>query len=119
MPNDQTKNKEYIGISEPPIKVRIRNHSKAFNNRIYEKDSELSKYIWELKDNGQTHSIKWSILKGTKGYNTISKSCNLCLTEKLLISTHRDKKKLLNKRTEFISKCRHENKYLLKNYAPD
>lgn len=118
VPGDATKNKEYIGVSEPKCKVRVSNHKKSFNNRRYEKDSELSKYVWTLKDQGVDYSIGWSILKKTSGYNTISKTCNLCLTEKLLISEHKDKDKLLNKRSELVSKCRHENKHLLKNFDP-
>lgn len=118
VPGDATKNKEYIGVSEPKCKVRIGNHKKSFNNRRYEKDSELSKYVWTLKDQGVDYSIGWFILKKTSGYNNKTHTCNLCLTEKLLISEHKDKDKLLNKRSELVSKCRHENKYLLKNFDP-
>ena len=43
-----------------------------------------------------------------------SKACSLCLNEKFHIIT--SKKKLLNKRSELVSTCRHVNKFLLKNY---
>jgi len=43
----------YLGASEPPFKVRYNNHTKAFRNRRYEKDTQLSKLIWELKDKGE------------------------------------------------------------------
>ena len=36
--------------------------------------------------------------------------CNLCLDEKSLIK-YKDTINLLNKREEFIAKCRHKNKY--------
>ena len=50
------------------------------------KDTEPSKYIWELKDKNITnYSIKWSIIKQTSGYNSITNSCNLCLSEKFVI----------------------------------
>ena len=43
------------------------------------------------------------------------KLCNLCLSEKLcIIKAHSSN--LLNKRDEMISKCRHENKFYIKNY---
>ena len=38
----------------------------------------------------------------------------LCLTEKMFI-LQADKKNLLNKRSKLVSKCRHINKFLLKN----
>ena len=40
----------------------------------------------------------------------------LCLEEKMAIITYPDQEKLLNERSELISKCRHENKFLLKYY---
>jgi len=41
-------------------------------------------------------------------------NCQLCLAEKLAILTG-DPKILLNKWSELVSKCRHENKFKLKN----
>ena len=54
-------------------------------------------------------SISTSILK----YN---QTMHLCLYEKLLIATYPNQEELLNKRSELVSKCRHENKFLLKNF---
>ena len=42
-----------------------------------------------------------------------AKRCNLCLAEKLAI-LQADQRTLLNKRSEFVSKCRHRNKFKLK-----
>ena len=44
-----------------------------------------------------------------------SEFCKLCLMEKLYILNALGDERCLNKRTEFISKCRHQNKLLLKN----
>ena len=56
-----------------------------FTNRQKEKDTELSKYIWNLKDKNITnYSIKWSIVKQKSGYNSITNSWNLCLSKKLV-----------------------------------
>ena len=41
--------------------------------------------------------------------------CRLCLIEKLLIIKFQKQDMLLNKRSEFISKCRQENKLLIKS----
>ena len=39
----------------------------------------------------------------------------LCLHKNIYIATYHDQEELLNKRLELISKCRHENKFLLAN----
>ena len=39
----------------------ITTHKKYFRNRYYEHDTELSKYIWKLKDLGKAFILKWSI----------------------------------------------------------
>ena len=86
-----------------------------YHNIRYRLETELSKFIWDLKSNNQTYSIKWKVMKKTSGYNPISKLCSLCTAEKLEICKFKKKDKLLNKRNELISKCRHENKHLLAN----
>ena len=68
-----------------------------------------------LKDKNINFTIKWSIAKTPIPYNCGSKRCDLCLTEKLLIATH-DTKTLLNKRSEIVSKCRHQKKFTLKRF---
>ena len=57
------------------------------------------------------------------GYCQISPSlqqhhqrCLLCLTEKLSIISFENQKDLLNNRSELLSKCRHQNKFLLSNF---
>ena len=109
------KQKVYIGASEK-FKERYRNHTKSFRHRQYETDSELSKYIWYLKNSNLDFDIKWKIMQRTAGYNKSSKSCSLCLAEKFQICTYKQKNALLNKRNELVSKCRHQNKHLLKNF---
>ena len=61
-------------------------------------------------------TLKWSVVKFVPPYSNISKKCLLCLHEKLEIVNFEDQDHLLNKRSELISKCRHANKYLLRNY---
>ena len=43
-------------------------------------------------------------MRKSLGYNSVTKSCNLCLLEKVLICNHRDKDKLINKRLDLVSK---------------
>ena len=63
-------------------------------------------------------NLMWCILKSVQGYSNISKRCMLCLHEKYEILNYSDQEKLLIKRLEFVSKCRHVNKFLLSNYKP-
>ena len=42
--------------------------------------------------------------------------CKLCLTEKFYIIKNLGNQNLLNKKTEFISKCRHQNKCIIGNF---
>ena len=110
---------KYFGICETEFKTRLGNHKNSFKNRQKEKDTELSKYIWNLKDKNITnYSIKWSIVKQTSGYNSVTNSCNLYLSEKLVICNFRDKDCLISKRMDLVSKCRHASKFILSNYKP-
>ena len=77
------------------------------------KCTELSKYIWNLKNQGITPIVKWRTVK--KVNSKVSPNyCKLCLTEKFFIESL-DDCNLLNKRSELVSKCRHQNKLLLCN----
>ena len=55
-------------------------------------------------------------VENKKPYKNTTKRCMLCLQENLAIITYPNHNDLLNKGTELISKCRHQSKYLLKNY---
>ena len=57
----------YFGISETEFKSRYNKHTMSFRNQTHENNSELSKFIWSLKDQNKDFDIKWSILKKTSG----------------------------------------------------
>ena len=61
-------------------------------------------------------SLTWEAFRTTKTYSNITKRCSLCLHEKLAIITYPYPDEPLNKRSELVTKCRHENKFLLKNF---
>ena len=109
----QTKN--YIGVTAGPFKERFNNHRKSINNFSYRKETELSKYAWELKEQGMQFDIKWSVIKRVPAYSAGGKSCELCLEEKLLILKSK-KEQTLNKRSELFAKCRHKNKFSAQNF---
>ena len=113
--NDGNPPKDYIGISKPPFKHRYVVHKKSFLDRGYNPTC-LSEHIWDLKDKGITFDIKWTILQKNTGYNSVRKSCNLCLTEKLCIAEYKNKRTLINKRNELVNKCKHTNDTILCNY---
>jgi hypothetical protein len=104
----------YIGLTENTFKNRYNNHTASFRHNKLKNSTELSKHIWQLKDQNIDHHIEWRIVKRARAFNNKSKRCNLCLTEKLYIIYHTEKASL-NKRSELMSTCRHQAKYLLHN----
>ena len=104
-----TSRKIYIWLSDIPFKECYNNLKNDFRNRRYEKSTELSKYIWSLQESGIEFTIHWKILSHVKGVTKCG-YCSLCLTEKLWLLHYFDDMHLLNKKSEFISKCRHETK---------
>ena len=108
----------YIGMTEHSFKTRFNNHKASFKHRKHSHATVLSKYIWDLKDSNIDFSIKWSIITRASSYRGNPSRCNLCLTEKLCILSA-DRSTLLNKRSELITKCRHENKFYAANQMQD
>ena len=107
-------NVSYLGASETTFKDRYYNHTKAFRNRQYQKDTELSKLVWDLKDAGEEFKISWQIASSAAALKSGGGVCDLCATEKLLIITA-SPGSIINKRDEIVSKCRHRNKFMLKS----
>ena len=103
------KRKVYIGMTEHSFKTRYNNHKLSFKHRKHSHDTVLSKYIWDLKDDNTDFSIKWSIIRRASSYRGNPSRCNLCLMEKLCLLSA-DRSTLLNKRSELVTKCRHENR---------
>ena len=110
--------RKYLGLTEGTFKGRFNKHKTSFRHDKYQNSTELSKYAWFLQDNNDIYHILWEIVEKATPYSNITKRCNLCLTEKFHIITSNDTN-LLNKRSELISKCRHENKFYIKKYEKD
>ena len=69
--------------------------------------------MWKLKDEKITPNIKWNIMSIVN--ETVKGGVyKLCLTEKFWLLKHFNDKHLLNKKLELISKCKHENKLIVK-----
>ena len=80
-----TSRETYIGLCDTTFKLRYRNHVCSFRNERYKHATELSKYIWSLKDRNIMYNIKWRKVKQARSYSNVSKRCNLCLWEKYFI----------------------------------
>ena len=106
------KPETYIGLASTEFKTRFNNHTSSFTKSYKRNQTELSKYIWQLKENSTSYQIKWSIVGRARPYCNTTKRCNLCLLEKYYILCHRDKSSL-NKRNELASYCRHRTNFLL------
>jgi hypothetical protein len=104
----------YIGMTSTTFKERLANHNYTFEHKEHSNKTELSKYIWTLKDNKKDFNINWQILKRAISYTGGSKRCNLCLEEKFCILKE-NQNCLLNKRMEIISTCRHRKKFRVNN----
>ena len=102
----------YYGTSEGELKSRYNKHTKSFRHCECMNETELSKNVQDLKDDGLDNNLSWEIHKKASPYQCGSKRCDLCLSEKVSIICA-DPDTLLNKITELISKCHHANKFLL------
>ena len=72
----------YIGLMGDNFKNRYRNHTASFRDKNKRNATELSKYIWSLKDSFIPYSLSWKIIARANSYSNTTKRCNLCLTEK-------------------------------------
>ena len=48
----------YYGATEGRFKEWYNNHTKSFRHESYSRDTELSKYLWELKHAGLDETIR-------------------------------------------------------------
>ena len=102
----------YVGLCDTTFKERYRNHTCSFRNERYKNVTELSKYIWSLKEQKINYQIKWRKVKQARSYSNVNKNCNLCLWQKYFIIC-RPEMSSLNHRNELTSICRHSKRFLL------
>ena len=114
--NSEDASVSYVGLAGGTFKERFNNHKKSFKNIAYQRETELSKYIWGLKNDNKDYVIEWEILKKSNTHKRQSGQCNLCLDEKLELL---QLKSSINKRSELISKCRHGNEKPAHRKPPD
>ena len=105
--------KVYLGLTEGEFKKqRYYDHVKSSKNEFYANSTSYPLKLCmgnEKKKKNVKPALTWEILKTAKAYSS-------CLHEKLAIITYPYPDELLNRRSELVTKCRHENKFLLKNF---
>ena len=107
----------YVGLTANTFKQRYNNHMSSFRNSEKRLATELSKHVWQLKDNNTNFNITWQIITQAKAANNQNqRTCGLCLAEKFYILYHPSMCSL-NKRTEIFSACRHGTKFRLGNHV--
>ena len=104
--------RDYTGLTAQTFKQRFYSHQQSFRDKKYQSSAALSKHIWSLEEKDTNFEIKREVRKKATEYQNTTGRCNLCIAEKLAI-IRADKKTSLNKRSELVSKCRHENRYYL------
>ena len=104
----------YIGATEN-FKPRHSDHLQDFKNKSKQNRTKLALHIWTLKDYKIPYNIKWEVQAKASAYNSGSRNCDLCLTEKLhILEAHKNlPTMILNKRSEIANKCRHHAKFKL------
>jgi hypothetical protein len=105
----ESSTKEYIGMTSTPSRSVLQITKPRSKTQINEIPPSYP------KKEKRRFSIKWTILKQTPSYRSGAKNCHLCLQEKLHILKG-DKRKLLNKRWELFSKCRHRKRFLAEKF---
>ena len=103
----------YIDISAGNWKQGLYNHRHSFSNSWLRNQTALSKYFWNLKDQGLTPQIKREIVRQFSTANSFSGRCNLCFDEKISIINFKDRRLLLNECNELVFKYRNKNKFNL------
>ena len=113
----QTQNQKtfkYVGLTEKPFIERYSQHQSSFRVHDPRNFTTLSKKVLEIQRKHTLFEIEWIILEVSKSYTPGAEDCRLCLAEIYHILFF-PAEASLNSRQEFLSKCRHKNKYQLIN----
>ena len=102
--------KRYLGASETPFRERFKNHTRNFKHKSVLNFKSQS----GLKSHRVTPIVEWSVFKRFNS-KTVANHCKPYLTKVFYITQSLRDKKLLNKKSELVNKCRHQNKLLLRN----
>ena len=69
------KSETYIGLSAPPFKLRFGGHKSSFKHEARKKETTLSKYIWELKEESIPYTLSWKIMARAQPFSQVTGIC--------------------------------------------
>ena len=104
----ENETKNYLGSTGGTFKKRRYNHINDFKN-YKENGTELSKYIWKLKNKNIEYKIDWEIIHHIGKAKNPQSICSTCILEKVAIAKA-DRRDNLNKRYELFYSCPHFRK---------
>ena len=78
---------QYIGQTAKTFKQRLTGHRQDHHDSSRRHNTSLAAKVWDLRDRGITHQLTWEIIQQAREYCPVSKTCRLCLAEKLMITT--------------------------------
>ena len=102
----------YVGLSSNSFITRYRTHRSNFTNLNQKSQTTLSTKIRNLNRKNVNFELEWRIIKNSHPYKAGANQCRLCLEEIYWIIFH-PADASLNSRKEFMTKCRHQKKFLL------
>ena len=106
------KTETYVGMTMNQFKDRWSIHDGDFKDPERRINTELSSYIWDLKDQNTPYEIRWDLVRRANPFSPVTRKCDLCIAEKLEI-IYNPGLATLNKRNELYNHCRHRDKVLL------
>ena len=109
----------YVGMTSCEAKIRLRSHYQSFKEEGKKEDTALATHIWNnnlnKNNDGQLikPNVKWKILRKCHTYQPGSRSCDLCVSEKVFILQQINNPKNINKRTDVGVPCIHHRSHYL------
>ena len=103
---------KYVGLSSNKFIQRYQQHTSNFRNLNQKSQTTLSTEVRKLIRENINFELQWRILQTSHPYIGGGNKCSLCLAEIYWI-IFKPAESTLNSRQEFMSKCRHQKKYLL------
>ena len=104
----------YFGQTSTTFKERLSTHKYSFKHISAMNQTKLSTLLWKFKGKNQNFEIEWKFVKFAQSYKPGNKFCKLCISENIQIlffSASENESILINKREEFMNKCRHRDRW--------
>jgi len=77
--HDSNSSQWYIGLCSTTFKTGFNNHRASFLHANKANNTQLSRHIWNLKENSIQFNFKWNIIKICKSYSNLKNPCHTLL----------------------------------------